>query len=296
MFDGFTLQKRTIDQIEIAYRVAGEGPPVLLLHGFPQNMTMWAYIAPLIVKSGYTVVCADLRGYGDSAKPKCLPDLTNYSFRAFAQDQIGLMRELGYDRFHVIGHDRGARTGHRMALDHPEAVLSLAILDIVPTYTMFMDVNRHVAKAYWHWYFLTQPEPFPETIIASNPDAFYGSCLFGMGRIDLSGFDPQQIADYRRCWQTPEMIHGSCSDYRAAATVDLELDSADIDRKVDCPSLVFFGAKGHMARLFDMPKEWSKRLSNMTHASLPGAHFFPDEFPRETADELIRFLDANRNQ
>lgn len=290
MFEGFDYRLTAIDQTEIAYRVGGKGPPVLLLHGFPQSMAMWGYIAPMIAKAGYTVVYADLRGYGDSAKPHCLPDRSNYSFRALALDQIGLMRQLGYDRFHLIGHDRGGRTGHRMALDHPQAILSLTVLDIVPTFAMFMDTNRHVAGSYWHWYFLSQPEPFPETMIRGNPDVFYETCLFGWGAANPSDFDAAQLAEYRRCWQTDGMIHGSCSDYRAAATIDLDHDQSDIDRKVECPTLVFYGSAGHMAKLFDMPKEWSKRFANMTHATLPGGHFFPDQFPRETGNELIRFL------
>jgi haloacetate dehalogenase len=180
MFDGFRRGSAKLDAIEISYVLGGSGPPVLLLHGFPQNLSMWARVAPLL-GAHYTVVCADLRGYGDSSKPLCLPDRSNYSFRAFAQDQVQLMRRLGFDRFHLIGHDRGARTAHRMALDRPDAVRTLTVMDIVPTQAMFMKTDRALASAYWHWYFLAQPEPLPERLIGSDPDFFYGSVEFRMG-------------------------------------------------------------------------------------------------------------------
>ena len=289
MFEGFARDVVNVDGIEIACVVAGSGPPVLLLHGFPQNMSMWARVAPQLARH-FTVVCADLRGYGDSAKPKCLPDRSNYSFRAMATDQIGLMRRLGLQRFHVVGHDRGGRTGHRLALDHPEAVLSLTVMDIVPTYAMFMDTNRKVAGSYWHWYFLAQPEPFPERMIGHDPDFFYETCLLGWGATKLSDFDPEMIADYRRSWRNPQMIHGSCSDYRAAASVDLDHDAADIDRKVQCPTLAFYGSEGAMAKLFDIPAEWRKRCSVLQDTSLPGGHFFVDQFPDQTAAMLLKFL------
>ncbi|WP_312860544.1 alpha/beta hydrolase [Neoaquamicrobium sediminum] len=220
--------------------------------------------------ANFTVVCSDLRGYGASSKPHGLPDNSNYSFRAMADDQVGLMEQLGIERFHLIGHDRGGRTGHRMALDHPDKILSLAVLDIVPTLAMFMDTNHRVAGAYWHWYFLSQPEPFPERVIGANPDFFYETCLVGWGATRIGDFDDEMLAAYRRSWRDPHMIHGSCSDYRAAATVDLALDQADINRKIGCPTLVFFGAAGQMAHLFDIPGEWRKRCENVAEASLPG--------------------------
>ncbi len=291
MFEGF--ERRTVDvgdAISIACVTAGVGPPVLLLHGFPQTHAMWASIAPQIVAAGYSVVCADLRGYGSSSKPRCLPDNSNYGFRAFAEDQVRLMRTLGHERFHVIGHDRGGRTAHRMALDRPEVVQSVAVLDIVPTYAMFMETNRRVAGAYWHWYFLSQPEPFPERMIGADPDFFYETCLIGWGAARITDFDAEQIEDYRRAWRDPAMIHGSCSDYRAAATIDLDHDAADLERKVEAPLLAFFGADGFMAKLFDIPAEWRRRAANVRSASAPGGHFFPDVLPNETADVLVGFL------
>jgi haloacetate dehalogenase len=177
-----------------------------------------------------------------------------------------------------------------LALDHPEAVLTLAVLDIVPTYAMFAKTNSKLASVYWHWYFLSQPEPFPERLIGRDPDFFYESCLVGWGAMKLSDFDPEMIADYRCAWRNPAMIHGSCSDYRAAASIDLDHDAADLDRKVTCPTLVLYGASGAMAQLFDMAGEWRQRCEHVTEASLPGGHFFVDQFPNETAEILFDFV------
>ena len=289
MFDNFERRVITVDGTDIACVLGGSGLPVLMLHGFPQNLAMWARVAPQLAQD-FTVVCADLRGYGDSAKPPCLPDRSNSSFRTFAADQVGLIERLGFKRFHVVGHDRGGRTGHRMALDHPAAVLTLTVMDIVPTYAMFMDTNRKVAGAYWHWYFLSQPEPFPERLIGNDPDFFYETCLVGWGAVRLSDFDAEMLADYRRAWSDPGMIHGSCSDYRAAASVDLDHDSADIDHRVECPTLVFYGSSGTMAKLFDIPRECRKRCSDVAEASLPGGHFFVDQYPDETTRKLRDFF------
>ena len=289
MFEGFQRERVPVESTEIACVVGGSGPPVLLLHGFPQNKSMWARVAPQLA-SHFTVVCADLRGYGDSTKPQCLPDRSNYAFRALAADQLGLMRQLGFERFHVVGHDRGGRTGHRMALDYPDAVATLTVMDIVPTYAMFMDTNREVAAAYWHWYFLSQPEPFPERVIGNDPDLFYETCLVGWGATTLSDFDPEMLADYRRSWRDPKMIHGSCSDYRAAASIDLQHDEADIERSVTCPTLAFYGSSGVMAKLFDIPAEWRKRCSTLEAKSLPGGHFFVDQYPDDAARILLGFL------
>jgi len=269
--------------------VGGSGPPVLLLHGFPQCLAMWMKVAPLLARR-FTVVCADLRGYGDSSKPHCLRDRSNYCFRAMADDQVALMRSLGFERFSLIGHDRGGRTGHRMALDHAATVERLAVLDIVPTYAMFVDTNRHVASAYWHWYFLSQPEPFPERLIGGDPDFFYETCLIGWGATRLADFDAAMLAEYRRCWRDPAMIHGSCSDYRAAATIDLEHDALDIGRKVACPVLVFYGASGAMAHCFDIPAQWRTRCTDVSVATAPGGHFFIDHMPEHTAEVLQSFL------
>lgn len=291
MFEGFARHTIDVgDGIAIAAVSAGEGPPVLLLHGFPQTHAMWARIAPAIVAAGYRVVCADLRGYGASSKPRRSPDNSNYSFRAFARDQVRLMAALGHDTFHVIGHDRGGRTAHRMALDWPQLVRSVAVLDIVPTWVLFMETNRHVASAYWHWYFLSQPEPLPERMIGADPDFFYETAMAGFGLAGLSAFDPAQLDAYREAWRDPAMIHGSCSDYRAAATIDLDHDAADLDRKVEVPLLAFYGADGLMARFYDIPAEWRRRATDVRGVATPGGHFFPDVAPQRTAEVLVEFL------
>jgi haloacetate dehalogenase len=290
MFEGFVSSVMDVAGTSVSYVKGGSGPPVLLLHGFPQTKAMWARVAPILAER-YTVIAADLRGYGDSAKPPALPDCSNYSFRAFAQDQAGLMRALGYERFHLIGHDRGGRTGHRMALDHPGTVLSLAVLDIVPTYAMLMDTNWNVAAAYWHWYFLAKPAPFPERLIGADPDYFYETCLVGWGKSALETFEPDMLAEYRRCWRKPDAIRAMTCDYRAAVSIDLAHDTADIADKIECPTLAFWGTQGLMHQLFDMEKEWRSRAAHLEIATLPGGHFFVDQHPRATAERLLQFLD-----
>ena len=294
MFAGFEASTVNVDGVDIACIVKGSGPAVLMLHGFPQTKAMWSRIAPVLAEK-YTVVCADLRGYGDSSHPPCLPDASNYSFRAMAADQMGLMRALGFERFHLIGHDRGARTAHRLALDFPEALSSLTLMDIVPTTELFLNVTRQIASAYWHWFFLSQPAPFPERMIGADPDFFYETCLLGWGGAKLADFDAEQLADYRRCWRKTSMIAGSCGDYRAAASVDLLNDQADIALTVACPSLVFYGENGVMNKLYDIGEQWRKRLANVTTASLPGGHFFPDQRPQETARILLAFIDQHND-
>ncbi len=295
MFEGFDRRRIEVGEVAINSVVGGSGPPVLLLHGYPQSLAMWARVAPILAQK-FTVVCADLRGYGDSSKPRCAPDNSNYSFRAMAADQVGLMKALGWDRFHVAGHDRGARTAHRMALDWPAAVESLAVLDIVPTYTIFTQLDRRLAGAYWHWFFLSQPAPFPERLIGADPDFFYETCLVGWGRARLADFDPERLAEYRRCWRDPAMVHGSCSDYRAAATVDLAHDTADLDRKVGCPTLVLWGADGVMGRHFDVAAKWRERCAEIHPQSIAGGHFFVDRSPAETAQILSGFLERCATQ
>lgn len=289
MFEGF--ERRTVPAGDVAIHavIGGNGPPVLLLHGYPQTHAMWAQIAPILARH-YTIVAADLRGYGDSSKPQGSSDHSNYSFRAMAADQLGLMQALGFNRFHIVGHNRGGRVAHRLSRDHPAAVLSLTVLDIVPTYAMFMATNRSVAGAYWHWYFLSQAAPFPEHMIGLDPDYFFETCLVTWGKARLEDFDADQMAEYRRCWRLREMIHASCCDYRAAATVDLAHDAADLGSKVHCPALVVWGTLGLMSQLFDMTSEWAKHLAHFETATVPGGHFFPDQFPSKTADILQSFL------
>lgn len=290
MFEGMKYGRFKNHDIEVNYVMGGEGPAVLLLHGFPQTHAMWAFIAPLLI-SKYTVIASDLRGYGDSFKPKCLPDFSNYTFRAMAEDQLALMLHLGFERFHIIGHDRGGRTAYRLALDQPSCLHSLSVLDIVPTYAMIKETNYQVAKAYWHWYFLAQPEPFPEYMIGLNPDYFYESCLIGWGKVPLHEFHSEQLKRYRQSWRDPDFIHGTCSDYRATLAVDINTDAEDLGVKIELPSLVFWGTRGLMHQLFDMKAQWSRHIKNPQFATLDGGHFFPDQFPMQTAQILLSFLD-----
>lgn len=259
-----------------------------MLHGFPQTRALWSKVAPNLAER-FTVVCADLRGYGASSKPK---GAENYSFRLMGADQVALMKQLGFDHFHLVGHDRGARTAHRMALDAPERVDSLCVMDIVPTQHLLSTLTPAVAKAYYHWFFLAQPEPFPEQMILANADRYYESCLLGWGAANLEKFAPEQLAAYRAAWNDPECVRGMCDDYRATLTHDLALDVADLKRKVTCPALVLYGAQGAMAQAYDIAETWSERLSTFTAHGLSGGHFFVDEFPHETSETLLRFLSS----
>lgn len=275
----------TPDGISIAYDTAGDGPPVLMLHGFPQTRAMWHAIAPRLAQQ-FTVVTADLRGYGASTKPARMEDM---SFRAMAADQHALMQHLGFKRFHLVGHDRGARTAHRLTLDHPGAVLSLTLMDIVPTHLLLDKLSQQVARAYYHWFFLAQPNPVPETMIGHDADAFFESCLAGWGG-GMDSFDTDALNAYRASWRDPDCIRTMCNDYRAAIDVDFALDAADLDRRVECPALVLYGADGIMGQAYDVPATWAERLSNMQAEGLSGGHFFPDTHPDQTTDALKRFL------
>ena len=291
MFAGFDRKQIKVGDVTINCVVGGAGPPVLLLHGFPQCLAMWAKVAPRLAAK-FTVVCADLRGYGDSSKPKCLPDSSNYTFRVMAADQLGLMAALGFKRFHLVGHDRGGRTSYRLALDHPGVVETLAVLDIVPTYAMLRDIDRHTARLYWHWFFLTLPVPFPEHLIANDPDFFYEAMLGSWGGAALADFDGAQLAEYRRCWRSPEMIHGASSDYRAGATVDFDMDMADVaaGKTIPCPTLALWGAQGATANQFDVAAEWRKLCVDVHPRTIEGGHFFIDHKPDETARILLEWL------
>lgn len=269
----------------IAYRKGGSGPAVLLLHGFPQTQAMWGHIAPRLAEQ-FTVVTADLRGYGDSFKPASVEDM---SFRAMGADMLALMTELGVETFHLVGHDRGARTAHRMALDAAGRVNSLCVMDIVPTLRLLDQLSHPVARAYYHWFFLAQPHPFPETLIGHDPDHYFERCLLGFGKAQLTDFDPNHLAAYRAAWRDPAAIRAMCDDYRAAIDVDIVQDTADLDRCVTCPSLVLYGAEGAMAKSMDVPQTWKERLSDMQAAAIPGGHFFPDQSPEETVQSLLAF-------
>ena len=273
---------------QIAFSLQGDGPPVLLLHGFPQTSAMWAEIAPKVAAAGHTVVTPDLRGYGASHKPLKVSD---YSFRAMGADMAGLMAHLGHERYHLVGHDRGARTAHRMALDDSEGhIASLTVMDIVPTHLLLDELSRHVAKAYYHWFFLAQPEPFPETMIGYDPDSYFESCLLGWGAAKIEDFAAAQLDAYRKAWRDPETIRGMCNDYRAALEFDFSLDARDLECKVQVSSLVLWGADGAMGKAYDVPATWQDRLAQFEAKGIPGGHFFPDTAPQETSEALIAFI------
>ncbi len=289
LFDGFDDRFLAVDGATVHCRVGGQGPPVLLLHGYPQTLAMWAPVAAAL-SSRYTVVCADLRGYGDSSKPASAPDHSTYSFRAMATDQVQLMSRLGFDRFHLVGHDRGARCAHRAALDFPDAILSLTLLDIVPTHTMVTDVDHAMATGYWHWYFLSLPHPVPETLIGADPDFFFGASVATWGAGSVDEFPAQQLSEYRRCWSDPEMIRASCEDYRAALTIDVEHDAADLRRTTRCPTLAVWGSRGLIARRHHITDVWAPRCSRLETAAIDGGHFFVDQNPTTTTRLLFEHL------
>ncbi|MDA3859002.1 MAG: alpha/beta hydrolase [Roseovarius sp.] len=274
--------------VEIAFSQGGSGPALLLLHGFPQTRAMWRHIAPELAKT-HRVICPDLRGYGQSGKPQ---DVAAYAFREMARDLTALMSELGHTTFHLVGHDRGARVAHRLALDAADRVQSVTLMDIVPTHSLLADLRADVAQAYYHWFYLAQPEPFPETMIGHDPDAFYHVCLLGWGGAKLSDFDAQLLDHYRAAWRAPETIRGMCNDYRAALLHDFADDAADLGARIVCPALVLYGADGAMARAYDVPATWAPKCTEMQCAAIPGGHFFPDTAPGATLTALKAFLQA----
>lgn len=286
MIPGFEDRVLAVNGQRIACSVGGSGPAVLLLHGFPQTRALWARVAPRLARR-FTVVAADLRGYGQSSKPK---GAEHYSFREMARDQAALMSALGHDRFHLVGHDRGARTAHRMALDAGDRLLSLVLMDIVPTHHLLSHLDRRVAAAYYHWFFLAQPAPLPEAMILADPNRYFESCLLGWGGAGLEDFAPDQLAAYRAAWRDPATVGAMCDDYRAALSHDFGHDAADLGRRVACPALVLYGASGTMARAYDVPATWADRLADMRAEAIPGGHFFIDTAPEATAAALLDFL------
>lgn len=288
MFEGFErIQIETRGATINAVR-GGEGPPVLLLHGYPQTLAMWHLVMPRLTAS-FTVVASDLRGYGDSSKPEGGEEHGGYSKRAMAADQVEVMRTLGFGSFAVVGHDRGGRVAHRMALDHPQSVTRLAVLDIVPTRHVFETADKELAMAYYHWFFLSQPYDLPERLIGADPDYYLRKKLGGWGT-GFDSFASEAYAEYERCFRDPRTIHSSCEDYRAAATIDLEHDGTDRDRKVGCPLLALWGEQGVVERLYDVLGVWRRYASNVRGRALPCGHYLAEERPEETAEELVTFL------
>jgi len=263
---------------------------LLLLHGYPQTHVIWHRVAPRLA-ARFNVVAADLRGYGDSAKPVTAPDHGPYSKRTMAADQAALMSHLGHERFHVAGHDRGGRVGHRMAIDHATRVASLAVLDIAPTLAMYERTTEDFARAYWHWFFLVRPAPLPERMIGADPRLFLRAKM-GDGFAGLAPFAPEAWAEYERCF-TQGVIHASCEDYRAAASIDLAHDRADREagRKVRCPLLALWGARGVVEKCFDPLDEWRRVADDVRGEALPAGHYLPEEVPELVVQQLEKFLE-----
>lgn len=289
MFNNSQQQRIDTNGVIINYLKQGDGFPLLLLHGYPQTLTMWHKLALLLAQE-FTVIATDLRGYGDSSKPQGKPDHSNYSKRVMATDQIEVMTQLGYEHFYLVGHDRGARVAHRLTLDYPERVKKLVVLDIAPTYKMYKTTDQEFASVYYHWFFLIQPYPFPETLIGANPDYFLETCLQRWSG-DISAFTADAMAEYKRCFRQPATIHATCEDYRASATIDLEHDQQDLEQKINCPMLALWGNKGIIGRKYDVLETWRERAINVTGKALNCGHFLPEESPQEVYQHLRSFLD-----
>ena len=294
LFAGFENGRIETGGATINFVAAGAGEPVLLLHGYPETLACWHKIAPTLAQR-YRVVCADLRGYGDSSKPEGLPDHSNYSKRAMALDMVELMDKLGHPSFHLVGHDRGARVSHRLALDHRPRVRSLTVLDISPTLTMFERTDLAFATAYYHWFLMLQPPPLPEQMLAGLVP-FYILGRVGRAEPDISSFDPEAIAEYVRCYADPRAIHASCEDYRAAGTIDLEHDRADRHQKLEMPVLALWGSHAVVGKMFDCLKDWREAAVNVHGQAIDCGHFLPEEAPEETRQELERFLARHAQQ
>lgn len=266
----------------------GDGPPLLLLHGNPQTHAMWCKVAPALAER-FTLVAADLRGYGRSSKPPSSEDHAPYSKRAMAADMVRVMEELGHDRFMVGGHDRGARVAHRLALDWPDRVTRMALLDIAPTREMYAGTTEAFARAYWHWFFMIQPAPLPEQMMAADPEAFWiWRCSRPPKGLDI--FAPEALADYLAAFSDPATIHATCEDYRAAAGIDLRHDDEDAGRKVTCPLLVLWGLEGTVDKCFDVLALWRQRAEDVRGEGLPGGHYLAEELPDEVAERFLAFF------
>ncbi|MGZ4288868.1 MAG: alpha/beta hydrolase [Solirubrobacteraceae bacterium] len=286
MLDGFQTERVETGDVAINVARGGQGPPLLLLHGYPQTHMMWHRVAPALAER-FTVVCADLRGYGDSDKPAGASDHSTYSKRTMAHDQIAVMRTLGYQRFAVTAHDRGARVALRMALDHPASISHLAILDIVPTKTIYETIDQAHATTVWRYFFLIQPHDLPERLIGGNPQGYLHWTLEEWCGT-TGALDTAAVAEYERCFDDAT-IHASCEDYRAGATIDLTHDAADAGRLVSCPTLVLFSESG-IGSAYDVPTIWRERTSQLTLSTVDCGHFIAEERPAEAAEALQTFL------
>lgn len=286
---GFETQTVRANGIAIHVATAGSGPAVLLLHGHPQTHVVWRHVAPRLVRAGFTVVAPDLRGYGDSEKPASDPNHVSYSKRVMAEDQVALMRKLGFENFSVVGHDRGGRVAHRLSLDHPSCVERIAVLDIAPTATMYALTDKEFATRYFWWFFLIQPFDFPERLIGSDPEYFLRRHI--AGQVKVKGSVSEEILqEYLRSYQNPETIHAICEDYRASATIDLKYDEQDAETKIQAPLLAIWGDQSVVGNLYDVQATWQEKANNVEGYALPCGHAIPEERPEALADLLIDFL------
>ena len=285
-FPGFVTQRIQTSGATINTVRGGSGPPLLLIHGYPQTHVMWHKIAPRLAQR-FTVVMPDLRGYGDSSKPQDGENHANYSKRAMELDQVEIMRSLGFETFAVVGHDRGARVTWRLAVEHPTAVTKAAVIDIVPA--PYSRVTREFATQYYHWFFLIQPAPFPETLIGNSAE-YYLRSRFQRQGVGPNVFAPEAVAEYLRCFTDPATIHATCEDYRAGSSIDLEHAAQDGTKKVTCPLLVLWGERGTVGRLEPVMDIWREKAVNVIGRSLPAGHFLPEEVPEETLSALLDFF------
>ena len=290
-FDGFTLTEVDVPGGHVRLRHGGSGPPLLLLHGNPQSHCMWNRVAPALAKR-FTVVCPDLRGYGESLKPPATPDHAPYAKREMARDMIEVMDHFGHQRFRLAGHDRGGRVAHRLALDFPDRVEKLAVLDIIPTLEHFERTNMAFALGYYHWFWFAQPHPFPEVLIDAAPDVWFFSHTGG-GHRASEMFAPDALEDYLAAARRPENIRGMCEDYRAAASIDLVHDRASraAGEKVRCPMLVLWGAKGRIAQWYDALAIWRDYCAaEVTGDAVESGHYIAEEVPDATLESFKRFF------
>lgn len=290
MFEGFTTKDITVNEAVLHCRVGGSGPALLLLHGHPQTHVMWHRVVPTLAKH-FTVVCADLRGYGDSGRPPAGLQSVGYSKRTMAADMAALMASLGFERFRVAAHDRGARVAHRLAVDHGERVERLLLLDIAPTLAMYEQTSEEFARAYWHWFFLIQPAPLPERLIDADPAAYVRDVM-GRRHAGIGAFAPEALAEYLRCIAIPGTAASICADYRASAGIDLEHDRADRDagRRITMPLRVLWGQQGAVGRCFDVLPLWQKWAVDVSGRSMDCGHYIAEERPDELLAEMLAFL------
>jgi haloacetate dehalogenase len=293
LLEGFARTQIKTDGAAIVLRHGGKGPPLLLMHGNPFTHVCWHKVAPRLAEE-FTVVLPDLRGYGDSSKPDGGADHAAYSFRSMADDQVEVMKQLGYEKFQAAGHDRGARVLHRMCLDHPDVVTRAAFMDMLPQHHLLNNVTKSWGMFSWHWFFMVQPNPLPETMISADPE-FYIRRKLAKTPDGLAFFDPRALAEYIRCIKDPKTVYGMCEDYRATFGVDLDMDTADFERgkKVSCPAMILWGEKGGVGRNHDAAAIWSHYATNIiSTATVPSGHYLQEECPDETYAELRKFFVA----